>query len=164
MTAKRFVIAALVVGGIVFVSRSCRSPAAPDERYAEHMTQLCGIARKNIDKPVPGVRELGNYLGKHAGHMLKDLADTLALIERIDDDGKHDARARETRDRWGEAGCTEDWMDFLDAIENDEKATALLEYRIERISRTIEIITSGQPNVFDRRALRDLMARPRGAN
>jgi hypothetical protein len=164
MTAKRLVVAALVVGGIVFVSaRSCRSPAAPDERFAEHISQLCGIARKNVDKPVPGVRELGNYLGKHTGHMMKDLADTLAMIERIDDDAKHDARARKTRDRWSEAGCAEDWMDFLDAIENDEKAAALLEYRIERISRTLDIIMSGQPNVskqLDRRTLRDLMPRP----
>ena len=160
MTTKRLVVAALVLGGIAFVSaRGCRSPAAPDERYAEHLTQLCGIARDNVDKPVPGVRALGNYLGKHAGHILKDLADTLAMIEHIDDDAKHDARARKTRDRWVEAGCTEDWMDFLDAIERDEQATALLEYRIERISRTIEIITNGQPKLFDRRTLRDLMTR-----
>lgn len=158
MTGKRLVVAALVLGGIVLVSaRSCRSPAAPDERYAEHLHQLCGIAKANVDKPLPGVRALGTYLGKHAGHMLKDFADTLALIERIDSDDKHDARARKTRDRWLEASCAEDWMDFLDAIENDEKASALLEYRVERISRTLDIILSGQPNPFDRRSLRKLM-------
>lgn len=157
MIAKRLVVAALVLGGIVFVSgRSCRSPAAPDERYAEHITQLCGIARKHVDKPLPGVRALGHYFGKHAGHMLKDLADTLAMIERIDDDDKHDDRARKARDRWSEAGCVEDWMDFLDAVENDEKAAALLDYHLQRISRTIEIITNGQSNLFDRR-LRGLM-------
>jgi hypothetical protein len=159
MTAKHLVIAALAVGGIVFVSaRGCRSPAAPDERYAEHISELCGIARRNVDKPLPGVRELGHYLDKHAGHMLKDLADTLAMIERIDDDDKHDARARKTRERWVGAGCGEDWMDFIEAIEGDEKALALLEYRIERISRTIDIITNGQPSlVLDRKSLRTLM-------
>ena len=160
MNAQRLVVAALVAGGIAVVSaRSCRSPAAPDERYAEHLHQLCGIATQHVDKPLPGVRVLGAYLGKHAGHMLKDFADTLAMIERIDNEDKHDDRARKTRDRWVEASCPEDWMDFVDAIEQDEKASALLEYRIERISRTLEIILNGQPNPLARRSLRDLMTR-----
>jgi len=161
MNAKGLVVAALVVGGIVFVSsRGCLSSPAPDERYAQHVTKLCDIARRNVETPEPGVRELGRYLGNHAGDMLKDLADTIALIERIDDDKKHDARARVTRDRWDKVSCTEDWMDFLDAVEQDPDAAELVDQRIERMSRTLEIIfPSGRPAMLDAAGLERLWKR-----
>ena len=124
MKAKGLVVAALVLGGVVSIaSRGCfRQPTlAPDERYASHMSSLCEIAREHVKTPEPGVRKLGRYLARHTGDIVKDLADTIALIEMIDDDDKHDDRARVTRERWQRVQCTAAWNEFFDAVQQDSK-------------------------------------------
>lgn len=142
MNAKRWVVAAVVVGGIVFAQRGCLNQLAPDEKLAEHLEALCGIARDHVESPEPGVRALGRYMGKHAGEMLGSVGSTVAIIERIEDDTKHDARARVARERIQTPlrACEADWARFGQAVENDPKAKALLDRGIRRINRTLEIV------------------------
>jgi hypothetical protein len=84
-------------------------------------------------------------MGKHAGDVLGDWGETLATIERIPDDAKHDARARVARDRIRKPAlaCQADWIRFGNAIENNPEASALMQRFSVRLNRTIEIIFSG---------------------
>jgi hypothetical protein len=138
---------ALVAGGMAVAMRSgCLSKSqAPDERFAGRLDDLCAIARKNIDKPEVGVRAIGRYMDKHTGDMLGEWGDTIAAIERIQDDTKHDDRARLARDRMRKPvlACSADWVAFNHAVERDPKAKALVERFAERLQRTFEIIGSG---------------------
>ena len=147
MKASGMVVAALVAGGVVFtIQGGClSSEPAPDERLAKHFDEMCVIARGNIKTPEKGVRKLGHYLDKHARHIFGDFGDMLATIERIKDDGKHDRRAEQARDRMRRPiiACARDWNRFGEAVSADEKASELLEHFNERLSRTFEIIFSG---------------------
>ena len=138
---------ALVAGGVVMTMRGgCLAKSeAPDERFAGRLDDMCEIARKHLDTPEIGVRALGRYLDKHTGDMLGEWGDTLAAIERIPDDAKHDARARLARDRMRKPvlACAADWQAFNRAVERDPKARALVERFAERLQRTFEIIGSG---------------------
>jgi hypothetical protein len=142
MNAKRWVVAAVVVGGIVFAQRGCLNQLAPDEKLAEHLEAMCTIARDHVDSPEPGVRALGRYLGRHAGEILGNVGSTIALIERIPDDTKHDERARVARQRiqTPARACEEDWARFNRAVERDPNAKALLERHLRRLNRTLEIV------------------------
>lgn len=146
MTARRWLAGAVVAGGAVMMMRGClsRTPA-PDERLAGRLTDLCEIARQHVDTPEAGVRQIGRYLDRHTGDLLGEWGDTLAAIERIPDDGKHDDRARLARDRIRRPllACQRDWMRFGQAVENDPAAKAMVERFSERLSRTFEIIGSG---------------------
>jgi hypothetical protein len=88
---------------------------------------------------------MGRYLDRHTGDLFGEWGDTLAAIERIPNDDKHDDRARLARDRIRKPllACQRDWMRFGQAVENDPAAKALLEHFNERLSRTFEIIASG---------------------
>jgi hypothetical protein len=139
---------AVVVGGVVMTMRSsgCLSKGpAPDERFAGRLDDICEIARKNMDSPERGVRSLGRYFDKHAGDMLGEWGDTIAAIERIPDDKKHDDRARLARDRMRKPvlACANDWNAFNRAVERDPAAKALVQRFAERLQRTFEIIGSG---------------------
>jgi len=142
------VAAAVIAGGALVASRSCKGviSKAPDQQLAEHFEAICEIARKNVDKPVRGVRAFGGYFADHTGDMLKDFGDTITMIERIKDDEKHDDRAFKARERmWSPlVDCAEEMQDFFDAIENDAEASAILERTMERVDRTIGIIFSGK--------------------
>ena len=138
---------ALVAGGVVMTMRSgclSRGPA-PDERFASRLDDLCEIARKNVETPVRGVERLGAYLDRHTGDLFGEWGDTLAAIERIPDDAKHDQRARLARDRMRRpiAACANDWSAFSRAIEENPEAKAKVERFAERLQRTFEIIGSG---------------------
>src|SRR5688500_15350840 len=89
------------VGIAITIKGGCASSSrAPDERLAGHFDKLmCNIARKNIKTPERGVRQLGRYLDRHARDMFGDFGDMLATIERIQDDDKHDRRAKQARAR-----------------------------------------------------------------
>jgi hypothetical protein len=146
MRARGWLAGALVAGGVVMTMRGCLSKkAAPDERLAGRLTDLCEIARKHIDTPEAGLRTMGRYLDRHTGDLFGEWGDTLAAIERIPNDDKHDDRARLARDRIRKPvyACQRDWMRFGQAVENDPAAKALLEHFSERLSRTFEIIGSG---------------------
>ena len=148
MKLTGWITGALLAGGVVFAMRGgClnRSSAAPDERFAGRLDDMCQIARKNISTPETGLRRLGAYLDKHTGDMLGEWGDTIAAIERIPDDAKHDARARLARDRMRKPvlACAGDWNRFGQAVENDPAAKALFEHFAERLARTFEIIGSG---------------------
>ena len=152
MTAPRWILGVLVAGGVAFsIKGGClSSEPAPDERLAKHFDGMCAIARDNVKTPERGVRKLGHYLDKHAGHIFGDFGDMLATIERIPDDAKHDKRAEKARERLQKPiiACARDWNRFGDAIGNDPKALALLERFNERLSRTFEIIF-GEGREFD---------------
>ncbi|HEU4611087.1 MAG TPA: hypothetical protein VFS15_03380 [Kofleriaceae bacterium] len=148
MKLTGWVTGAIVAGGVVFAMRGgClnRSSSAPDERFAGRLDDMCQIARKNIKTPETGLRRLGAYLDKHTGDMLGEWGDTLAAIERIPDDARHDDRARLARDRIRKPvlACAGDWNRFFNAVEADPAAKALFEHFAERLGRTLEIIGSG---------------------
>jgi hypothetical protein len=159
MKMKGWVTAALLVGGIVFASRGCLgclgAEAAPDQRLVKHFDELCEIARHHVETPAKGVRKLGRYMGKHLEHMLGDFGATIAMIEKIADDGKHDARARTAHERLARSlqACEADWSEFDEAVEHDPEARALVERAAMRLSRTLEILFGGDGERFDLGAL-----------
>src|SRR4051812_47936840 len=99
---KTWLAGLVVTGGVVLAVKAggCLSTSsAPDEKIAERMGDVCKIARENADAPVKGVKKLGKYFEAHTGDLLGEWGDTLAAIETIPDDRKHDDRARLARDR-----------------------------------------------------------------
>ena len=126
--------------------KGCLSKAAPDERLAGRFDDLCDIARKNVDTPQKGVRSIGLYMLKHTDDMLGEFGATIATIEAIKDDDKHDDRAHVARDRIRAPlrACEADWMRFFDAVDNDEKASEMVSSAAERLNRTFEIIFSAK--------------------
>jgi hypothetical protein len=161
MKTRDLIIGALVVVGVVFAMKGClSSDKAPDERLAGRFEALCDIARANVETPEKGVRKLGRYLGKHTGDLLGEFGDTLAAIETIADDGKHDQRALQARRRIGKPlrACEMDWVRFGDAVDRDPAASALVERFSIRLNRTLEILF-GEGRRFDFATLpRDLGA------
>ena len=143
--ARGILVGALIAGGVVFAMRGCLSKADPDERLAGRFDKMCSIARDNVKSPERGVKKLGMYLGDHLGDITGEFGVTIAMIEKIRDDEKHDQRARVARDRiLGSVGeCAQDWVDFADAVENDPAALALLQHANERLSRTLDILLGG---------------------
>jgi hypothetical protein len=111
---------------------------------------VCKIARDGIKNAVMGERKLGVYLVRNVGDMLDDFGSTIAAIERIKDDDKHDARARLARDRWDRELCIHDWQEFDDAIQASPEAQELLQHAADRLGRTLQIIFSGAgtPNLL----------------
>lgn len=145
MTAKGWFVVALVAGGATFAVKTtagCLNKPAPDQRLAGRLDDLCGIARDGADKPEAGVRALGKYMGKHAGDLLGDFGDTIALIERVADDDAHDERARMARERIHTplAACRSDWERFDQAVERDPAAKAIVDKAMIRLNRTLEIL------------------------
>lgn len=164
MTNKAWILGALVAGGVVFtIKGGCLSETtkAPDEKLATRLEELCVIARENVTTPERGVRKLGHYMGKHTGDLMADWGNTLAAIERIPDDAKHDARARVARDRIRKpmVSCARDWARFSDAVERDPEAKALIEHFNVRLNRTMEIIF-GNGNDSDKKQF-DLLTFPK---
>jgi hypothetical protein len=147
MTMNKVVLAALVAGGAVVAVKTggCLGSKDPDEKFGDHIGDICEIARDGTDKPVAGVKKLGHFLADHAGDMAKEYIDTVALIERIADDGKHDDRARLAHERMVGplVDCIHDIERFSDAIENNDEASALVTHTMERIDRTLNIIGGG---------------------
>jgi hypothetical protein len=138
------VTGALVAGGVVFARGGCLSGGkAPDQKLAAQYVDTCKIARLGATDPVRGVKKLGVYFVKHGGEMVGNFVDTIAAIERISDDEKHDARARLARDRWNEAFCPAEWDAFSRAIDGSPEAQQILQHVGDRLSRTLEIILSG---------------------
>jgi hypothetical protein len=154
MKTKGWLAAALAASGMVYAIHTggCLNSKAPDEKLAGHFEDLCEIARNNIDSPEKGVRQLGRYFGKHTGDMLGEFGDTIATIEKIDDEDKHDDRAAVARDRihapW--IACGPDWQRFFDAVDRDPGASQTLQHGIERLGRTLEIIFPGMQGDFRR--------------
>ncbi len=147
MKLRGWLAAALVIGGgLVFANRGCLNQKAPDEKLADHFASLCDIARANVDSPQPGVHELGRYLIAHTGDMMGELGDTVTTIERISDDGDHDARARLAHDRLAAPlqACENDWLEFAEAVTNDPGASESLDRGAGRLLRTLEILIDGK--------------------
>jgi len=140
--ALRLVVGLAFAGGVVYGMKGCLSKADPDERLAGRFDDLCSIATNNVDTPVKGVQKLGGYLGKHLGDITGDFGDTIAMIERISNDDKHDARARVARDRilHSVLDCQDHWMEFAQAVEDNPEAVKLVNRAGERFSRTLDIL------------------------
>ncbi len=157
MKTKGWIVGAVAVAGIGFgIKGGCLSETtkAPDEKLASRLDDLCEIARENITTPERGVRKLGHYMAKHTGDIFADFGNTLAVIEKITNDEKHDARARLARDRIRKPLilCARDWSRFSDAIEASPEATELIVEFNVRFNRTIEILF-GQDTKVDLRGL-----------
>lgn len=166
MTAKGWFAVALVAGGAAFAVKTtagCMNKPAPDQRLAGRLDDLCEIARAGADKPEAGVRSLGTYLGQHAGDLLADFGNTIALIERIPDDDAHDERARMARERIHQplAACERDWQRFGEAVEGDPAAKALMDHAMVRMNRTLEILFGNR--AFTLRDLPSQLERAMGA-
>lgn len=149
MKLEGWLFSALLAGGVVLgfrASGGCLDRSeAPDEKLAGHFEDLCGIARDNVKTPEAGVRKLGRYMGSHTDDMLAALGGTIQTIERIADDEDHDARARLARDRFAKPlrACERDWMRFIEAVDADPAANALIEHTSKRLERTLNIIFKG---------------------
>ncbi|HUJ63407.1 MAG TPA: hypothetical protein VLX92_33140 [Kofleriaceae bacterium] len=141
-TSGWIVVVAVLGGAGVMAMRGCLSRPAPDEQLGKRFDAMCEIARANVDTPARGVRELGGYLGKHLDDVLGEWGATIATIEQIRDDDKHDARARLARKRIVEplVRCERDWQRFDDAVGNDPEARALIQHFAERLDRTLQIL------------------------
>jgi ribosomal 50S subunit-associated protein YjgA (DUF615 family) len=154
MKAKRWMVMALSAGGALVATRGCiggcfsSGDGAPDDKLASQFDDLCKIAKGGIKEPVKGVKKLGGYLVAHTGDMMKNFGDTLALIETIKDDEKHDARARSARGTMIAplAACHESWQKFGEAVEANPEAADMVNRAMERLERTMNIIFSGGPS------------------
>ncbi len=142
MKAKGWVAALVVVGAIAVWEVSCESGPAPDQQLAAHIEDICEIGRKNIETPKKGVKKLGGYLAKNLGDITGSFGNTIAAIERIPSDDKHDARARLARDRIHAPVivCAGDWNRFAEAVMADPEAAAMVERAGTRLSRTFDIL------------------------
>jgi hypothetical protein len=142
MKLQGWLVAILLLIGAVLLYRSCAASKPPDQQLADHFSSMCDIARRGIDAPERGIRELGRYLGEHTGDILGSFGDTIAAIEKIEDDADHDDRARVARDRLGPplSSCADDWERFADAVESDRDAYRVLTRALARLDRTLEIL------------------------
>lgn len=152
MTKKGWLVVALVATGAGYTLKGgCLDSAspAPDSKLADHLGDLCKIARANIESPSKGVSKLGEYMGKNTGEMFGAWGDTLAEIEKIADDDKHDDRARQARDRIRKPVllCAQTWNKFFEAVEADPEASEKMENFNLRLNRTFEIIFGGEQHV-----------------
>jgi hypothetical protein len=119
---------------------------APDEKIGKRMGDICSIAKEGGSDAVKGVKKLGKYFDAHTGDLLGEWGETLATIERIPDDKKHDDRARLARDRIQRPliACNRDLQRFGNAIEASPEASAMVQRFSVRFNRTIEIIFGGK--------------------
>jgi hypothetical protein len=150
MKLKGWLFTALLAGGVTFAMRGgCVNNSAPDEELADHFEEMCSIASHNIDSPKKGVQKLGRYMGRHLDDILSDFGATIVTIEKIDDDRKHDERARLARDRMQKPwrSCQRDWERFWNAVEGDQEAAELVNRTGERLGRTFDIIFSSKDGV-----------------
>ncbi len=156
-----WIVPALLVGGVVAYQLSGCLNKDPDQKLADRFDDLCEIAADNVETPETGVRKLGRYLGSHTDDILGDLGGTIQLIERIDNDDAHDARAQIARERIGKPlrECEQTWMEFFEAVEADPEADALLERGVARLGRTLEIIFGEDKTVDFKHLPVDLMRR-----
>lgn len=140
-TKTRWSIAVAALAGLYFAFGTSASTKG-DQAIAKHFEALCGVAKKNIDSPRTGVEKLSRYFGDHSPTMMKSFGDLLVEIERIEDDGKHDARAREAAKVMQKPllRCQPTFERFFAAVERDPQAKRLLERRLERLGRTLEIL------------------------
>lgn len=161
MTKRVWIVPALLVGGVAAYQLSGCLSKEPDQKLAGRFEDLCEIAGDNIKTPEKGVRKLGRYLGSHTDDLLGELGGTIQLIERIDNDDAHDARAQLARDRIGKPlrECEQTWMEFFEAVDDDPAADALLERGVERLGRTLEIIFGEDKTIDFRHLPVDLMRR-----
>jgi hypothetical protein len=136
------VLGALIVGGSVYAMKGCLSKQSPDRTVADNFEKVCSIAKKNVDTPERGVRELGRYFSAHLGDLTGAMGDTIAMIESIPDDQRHDKRAREARDAMFRPlrACQTDLLEFAQAVSENEQATELMNHAGERLGRTLDII------------------------
>lgn len=143
---KKLLVGAIVVGVGVLAMKGCLSKASPDDQVGKQFQKICDIAKANVDSPERGVRQLGRYFGDHLGDLTGAYGDTIAMIESIPDDAKHDARAREARKAMFAPvhACQRDLLAFAQAVSEDEKSNELIQHAAERLSRTFEIIFNGQ--------------------
>lgn len=162
---RRLVLAGLMLAVVGMATRGCSgcpgARRAPDAMLGEQLEDLCGFAERGIEHPAAGVRSIGAYLVAHAGDMLKNFGDTIALIERIDDDKAHDERARVARDRLVRpiVACQDTWEQFALAVAEDEEALSLVVRASDRLARTLAIILPSTPS----RSLREVPSQVRRA-
>jgi hypothetical protein len=143
---KKLLVGAVIAGVGVFAMKGCLSKAAPDEDVGKQLSKVCDIAKANVETPERGVRQLGRYFGAHLGDLTGAYGDTIAMIESIPDDAKHDARAREARNTMFAPihKCQRELLAFAQAVSEDEASNELIQHAADRLSRTFEIIFSGQ--------------------
>lgn len=152
------VLGALIVGGSVYAMKGCLSKQSPDRKVGDSFEKVCSIAKKNVHTPERGVRELGRYFSAHLGDLTGAWGDTIAMIESIPDDERHDKRAHEAREAMFAPlrACQTDLLEFAQAVSENEPATALMDRAGQRLGRTIDIIFGD--NIVDGRGHIDIGA------
>jgi hypothetical protein len=129
----------LVIGGGLLWLRHARSP---DVQLAARLQLLCDLSERNVETPVRGVDELFSYFGEQTPALFSDFGRLLVEIERVDDDSRHDARAREAarRLRAPLRSCERSLQRFGEAIESNPAASQKLQRGAERFERTLQIL------------------------
>jgi len=152
------VLGALIVGGSLYAMKGCLSKQSPDRKVGDSFAKVCSIAKKNVETPERGVRELGRYFSAHLGDLTGAWGDTIAMIESIPDDAKHDKRAKEAREAMFAPlrACQSDLVEFAQAVSEDEHASELMNRAGERLGRTIDIIFGD--NIVDGKGHIDIRA------
>lgn len=145
MKTRWIAVLVLVLVAAVIWSRDSKRPAQPDQKLVGHISDICKIAERGIESPYKGVQKLFSYYGQNTPNMFKEWGELLVTIERIKDDKAHDERARLAGRRLHNASvsCERTFERFGLAIENDPKASKLLERGTNRLGRTLELIFSG---------------------
>lgn len=149
MKTAHWLVVVAIAGGTAYTAKGCLNRPAPDQKLAGQLEEMCEIARKGTADPVNGVKKYFGYLLDHAGDIMKNGADMVALIERIQDEEAHTERAIMARDRLNAVACHEDWQRFHDAIRANDDAMAIFEHTNARVQRTIRTIFLPYRDVFD---------------
>jgi hypothetical protein len=152
---KTVIVLLLVVAAVWVVLRR----GAPEERLAGRYRDLCAIAADNVATPARGVERMGAFFAAHGPDMLHDYGTLVADIERIDDDKRHDERARQAGRtlRAPLDACGDTFARFFEAVDGDDRAKAILSRGFERLGRTLELLFGDA----DSSELRTLVARLR---
>jgi hypothetical protein len=131
-------LAVLIVVAASWMSRR----HGPAERLAGRYREVCAIAGDNVKSPSRGVDRLGAFFAGHGPEMLRDYGELVSSIERIADDGRHDARAREVGRTINAPlhECSETLQRFAEAVEADDEASAKLSRAFERLGRTLNLL------------------------
>jgi hypothetical protein len=153
---KALVVSTLAAVGIYFAISS-----RPEQQVGKRLGGICAVAKRNIKQPERGVDELFAFFGNNSPQLMHEFTDMLVAIERIDDDRKHDERARRARtDMWAPlAACSSDLNKFAEAIENNEKAIEKYSRGVERFARTLEILFGEDAASLRPRSLLKLLSR-----
>ncbi len=152
-TGKFVIVALVAVTGLYFIARD----NSPEQRIANNLGGVCGIARANVETPSRGVDRLFAHLGAHTADTLRDLGALVVEVQRIDDQKRSDERARRANRvmRAPLERCSADLDRFFAAVNADHEAADKMQRGAERLERTLNLLFGA--NLSELAPLRELL-------